>query len=175
MSGSSEAPVLLSKGFNVVSQLERKSLPTLNESKKYLSMTSYQDLLETISELQTNLQKALLLASESKGENLNLREDSQNSNALLKQTQERYRETRTSLIAQMNITIKKENKLDKEKVKWKKEQDRQRKELEDLYLKNTLKGVNMVGAGKIDEVIEKNEMETSHMQKEVRMTDISSF
>mmetsp|Transcript_6826 Transcript_6826/g.10046 ORF Transcript_6826/g.10046 Transcript_6826/m.10046 type:complete len:638 (+) Transcript_6826:263-2176(+) len=106
------------------------SLPHHKHNDSNDNKSDYEELLCTITELQSDLQNTISLASSLQAENACLVKSHDETKLTLDRTKERYEKTRKSLLKQLEIASKKENQLEEKELKWRQEIDVRRKELE---------------------------------------------
>ncbi len=107
------------------------SLSSSSSSENLLHINEYQDMLKTITSLQTELQKSLFVANGLEEENKRLREQYEDTKSILDRTRTRYQESRKSLLQQFELTSKREKKLADAEKNWKKQIEEQNKIFED--------------------------------------------
>ena len=103
----------------------------LSSSENLLHINEYQDMLKTITSLQTELQQTIFVANGLEEENKTLRENYEDTKSILDRTRTRYQESRKSLLQQVELTSKREEKLAESEKKWKKEIEEHNKILEE--------------------------------------------
>ncbi|GMH93222.1 hypothetical protein TrST_g7313 [Triparma strigata] len=116
----------------------------------------YQELLSTISELQLDLQRTVGLASKLKNENAGVRKNYEEIKSALVRTRQRYSDTRTALLEQMEASAQKESSIESAITKWKSQLDGRTKELEALQAKLAPQDLDLLRI-KLQE-----ELETTH-------------
>lgn len=133
-----------------------------------LSSTQYENLLGTITELQTDLQRTVQVASDLKAENADLRRNCEDLKASLIRTRTRYAETRTSLLKQLQLTTERERAVDDAVAKWKSQLDSRTRELEEMRASLALQDLDQLRNQLRQELEETHSTRTSKMEAEVR-------
>ena len=84
---------------------------------------NYTELLSTISELQLDLQRTVSLAQKLKAENIGVRKNYDEIKTSLLRTRQRYSDTRSALLEQIETGARKEGQIEGAIAKWRQQLD----------------------------------------------------
>ena len=93
--------------------------PQTKQSTSTHESVNYSELIKTITDLQSNLQDAIITSSDLKEENQQLKLQYQETLNTLQRTRKRHKETNTALENQLQLTLEKESSIASSITQWK--------------------------------------------------------
>ena len=121
--GDQETPPIPPTDQQPPSQSFTSSMPMQPPATPSIGNANYTELLSTISELQLDLQRTVSLAQKLKAENAGVRKNYEEIKTSLVRTRQRYGDTRSALLEQIETSTAKEAQIENAIAKWRQQLD----------------------------------------------------